>query len=129
MIVLDTDVVVDVLRGRKDVITRLAEYRPIDVAVSAMTLAELLYGAQASAHEAKNRGEVIRFIAQVHVLAFGRRTADVHARLRWQLRRQPIGPNDLVIAATALLMRATLVTGNAREFERVDGLRVETWRE
>jgi tRNA(fMet)-specific endonuclease VapC len=44
------------------------------------------------------------------------------------LRRQSIGPNDLVIAATALTTKATIVTANVREFSRVEGLTVENWR-
>jgi tRNA(fMet)-specific endonuclease VapC len=44
------------------------------------------------------------------------------------LRQQNIGPNDLVIAATALTARATVVTANVREFARVEGLAVENWR-
>ena len=126
--VLDTDAVVDVLRKKRGVAERLARVSPDDVAVASMAVAELLYGAAASADPARNRAEVERFLSQVHLLPFGRRAASAHAELRWQLRAQPIGPNDLVIAATALAAGATLVTSNTREFERVPGLRVESWR-
>ena len=126
--VLDTDAVVDILRGRYGVVDRAALVSPDDVGVTAMSVAELLYGAAASQDPLRNRREVMRFLAQVRVLPFGRRAASVHAVLRWELGQQPIGPNDLVIAATVLAARATLVTANTREFVRVPGLATESWR-
>ena len=91
-------------------------------------MAELLYGAVASADVGRNRAEVFRFLDQVHVLPFGQRAAQLHAELRWRLRQQPIGPHDLVIAATTLASGATLVTSNAREFRRIEELRLDDWR-
>src|SRR5207244_1998129 len=100
--VLDTDTVVDVLRGRYGVASRLAEQSPDDCGVASMTVAELFFGSLVSIDADRNRAEVERFIAQVRVFAFGRRAASVHADLRWKLRPRPIGPHDLLIAATAL---------------------------
>ena len=59
---------------------------------------------------------------------FGARAAAEHARIRHALRAAPIGSNDLVIAATAAAIGATLVTANTREFGRGPGLAVESWR-
>lgn len=126
--VLDTDVVVDVLRGRQEVIARLAAVSPDDVAVTTMTLAELLYGAAVSSNSERNAQEVERFVSRVRVLSFSREAAVRHAIVRRALRGQPIGPNDLVVAATALLAGATLVTSNTGEFSRVPGLAIENWR-
>lgn len=125
--VLDTDTVVDLLRGGQAVAEKLAALSPDDVAVASMTVAELHYGATASANPVRNRTEVERFLREVRVLTFGNRAATVHAELRWALRARPIGPNDLVIAATAVSVGATLVTRNTREFGRVPGLSVESW--
>lgn len=127
-VVLDTDVIVDVLRGRREVIARLADYSSADVGVASMTVAELLNGAVASSDPAHNEREVTRFLGEVRVLPFSARSAALHAELRWAMRGQPFGPNDLVIAATALMGGATLITGNTREFGRVPGLLVESWR-
>jgi len=126
--VLDTGTVVDVLRGRSDVAARLAAFSPDDVAVTAMTVAELHYGARRSAEPTRNLAEVERLLAAVRILPFGRRAATTHAAVREATRRQPIGPNDLVVAAIAITVGATLVTSNVREFARVPGLRVESWR-
>jgi len=125
---LDTDAVVDILRGRHRVAERAAEVSPEDVGVSAMTVAELLYGSLCSQNPAKSEREVRRFIEVVRIIPFGRAAAAVHSRVRYALRRQTIGPNDLVIAATALVSKATIVTANVGEFARVEGLAVENWR-
>lgn len=125
---LDTDAVVDVLRGRHRVADRLAEESPEDVAVTAMTLAELLYGAHCASDPAKSELAVRRFVEVVRVLPFAQAAAAAHARLRYALRHKQIGPDDLVIASTTLAAGATVVTGNEREFSRVPGLSVVNWR-
>lgn len=126
--VLDTDAVVDVLRGRQEVIARLAAVSPDDVAVTTMTLAELLYGVAVSSNSERNAQEVERFVSRVRVLPFSREAAMRHAIVRHAVRAQPIGPNDLIVAATALAAGATLVTSNSGEFSRVPGLAIENWR-
>lgn len=127
-IVLDTDAVVDVLRGRAAVVSRLSALSPADVGVTSMTVAELLYGAFASTKPDANRAEVTRFLSEVHVLPFGRRAAAIHAELRWRLRKSPIGPADLIVASTVLAAEAALVTANTREFARIEELQLENWR-
>ncbi len=125
---LDTDAVIDAIRRRNPVVRRMREMSPDDLAVSAMTVAELHYGALRSAYSEQRLRDTAQMLRQVAVLPFARRTALVHARLRVALRHQPIGPSDLVIAATALAVSATLVTSNTGEFSRVPGLQIENWR-
>jgi tRNA(fMet)-specific endonuclease VapC len=125
---LDTDTVVDILRGRHGVARRLGQMSPDDVGVSSMTVAELLYGCLCSANPERSEREVRRFLDIVRILPFGRAAAAAHSRIRHSLRKQNIGPNDLVIAATAVSSKATIVTANVREFSRVEGLAVESWR-
>lgn len=126
--VLDTDAVVDVLRKRGGVQERLRLVSPDDVAVIAMSLAELEYGALRSNDQTANRAAYTALLSPLRVLAFGRRAALIHADLRLRLSSAPIGPADLVMAATALASSATIVTANVREFGRVPGLLVESWR-
>ena len=70
------------------------------------------------------------FISQFLSLPFDDAAAEEYGRLRAFLAKQglPIGPNDLLIAATALANNVTLVTHNISEFERVPGLQIEDWQ-
>lgn len=65
----------------------------------------------------------------VEVLPIDEAVTPHYARIRDHLERQgtPIGPNDLLIAAHAAALDATLVTDNEREFLRVPGLQIENW--
>lgn len=119
---------VDILRRRGGAEARLQLTAPDDVGVTAMSLAELEYGTLGSIDPIANRAAYMMLISPLRVLAFGRRAALIHADLRLKLRSVPIGPSDLVIAATTLAVRATLVTANIRHFERVPGLAIENWR-
>lgn len=94
-----------------------------------MVRAELAYGAKKSAHVADNLRLVDAFFEPFVCLPFGNREADAYGSLRADLEREgrPIGPNDLLIAATALTHSLTLVTHNTSEFGRVPGLKVEDW--
>ena len=66
-------------------------------------------------------------LATFQVVAFDRGAAEHHARLRYPLRRRPIGERDLLIASIALAYDLTLVTHDAAEFSRVPRLRVDDW--
>lgn len=126
--VLDTDAVVDVLRGRRGVAGRLAQESPEDIAIASMTFAELLYGAQCAQDPAKSELAVRRFVEVVRVIPFSRSASEIHARLRFATRKNTVGPNDLVIAATAIAAQATIITGNMKEFSRLPDVKVENWR-
>lgn len=125
---LDTDTVVDAIRQRHSVAQRLRGVSPDDVAVSAMTVSELHYGSLLSAHSERRLQQTATMLSQIEVLPFNEQTARVHAELRMALRKNAIGPSDLVIAATAVAAARILVTSNIREFSRVPGLEVESWR-
>ena len=125
---LDTDTVVDLLRGRADVGARLRALSSDQVRISAMTAAELAYGARRSRDPVARHAEIERFCSVVRVVTFGRRAALAHARLREDLGSAPAGPADLVIAATALAQGAMVITSNLREFARMPGVRAESWR-
>lgn len=100
-----------------------------EVAISAITEAELLYGAHKSQRREHNLAAIVDFSAQMDVLAFDSEVTDAYAQLRALLERQgtPIGPLDLMIAATALAYAVPLVTNNTREFQRVPRLQLEDW--
>jgi tRNA(fMet)-specific endonuclease VapC len=93
-------------------------------------VAELLYGAHRSAHQAQTLIQVQAFCRPFQSLAFDDRAAEEYGRIRAHLDGlgTPIGPNDLMIASIALAHGLTLVTHNTSEFSRVPGLKLEDWQ-
>jgi len=125
---LDTDTVIDLLHYSGNVGQRLSQIAPREVAIAAMTLAELRFGALNSTDVRRNLNELDRFLVRIETLPFDAQCAGIHAELRFAMRSQAIGQHDLIIAACALASERTLVSSNLREFGRVPGLQVESWR-
>jgi tRNA(fMet)-specific endonuclease VapC len=126
---LDTNTCVYALKRRGNVVGRLGEHYPADIAVSVVTLAELWFGAVKSQKPDLNRRHAEAFCAPYEVLSFDREAADAYARIRFALDCQgrPIGERDLMIASIAVSRGLVVVTHNATEFGRVPGLRTEDW--
>lgn len=129
MFLLDTDFCIDWLRRKEYARTALAAVSPADVAVSAVTLAELLMEVFCSTVAGKESDKVQAFIAPIRVLPFGEDEAHHFAAIAGLLRKtgQGIGAQDAMIAATAAAHRMTIITNNVRHFERVKGLKVKSW--
>ena len=127
---LDTNACIRVLNGSSaPLVARLRRQAPSEIGISSVTRAELLYGARRSARVAENLRLLAAFFAPLVSLPFEDACAEQYGALRASLSAagKPIGPNDLLIAATALAHNLTLVTHNLREFSRVTGLKVEDW--
>ena len=99
--------------------------------LSSIVKAELLFGARKSQRVDHNLALLAEFFAPFAVAPFDDACAGQYGLLRADLERagQPIGPNDMLIAATARAYDAVLVTSNGREFSRVVGLRVQDWEQ
>ena len=125
---LDTDSVSYALRGQGDVGERIRECKPSDLSISAITLAELRYGADRKGSR-KLHALIDTFAAAVEVMPFDEVAAAEFGRIGSMLaeRGTPIGEFDVLIAAHAVSLRCTLVTNNVRHFSRVPGLSVENW--
>jgi tRNA(fMet)-specific endonuclease VapC len=97
--------------------------------ISAVTLMELIYGAEKSAAPEKNLSVVEGFAARLDILDYCQAAAAHSGQLRAELARtgKPIGAYDMMIAGHARSQGLVLVTNNSREFARVPGLRVEDW--
>jgi tRNA(fMet)-specific endonuclease VapC len=127
---LDTDVCIDVMRGRSAaILSRLERVGRDEVAVSAVVAAELWTGVSKSADEERSRNAVKAFLAYVIVLDWPAEAATLYGEIRARLETagRSIGAMDLLIAAHALHQQAALVTRNQTEFRRVSGLRVLSW--
>ena len=126
---LDTNVVIGLSKGHAEVRTRLATVPAQALMLSPVVLCELEFGIAKSQRPEANRAALALLLANLPVVDF---TADVaihYGRIRALLEAAgpPIGPNDLLIAAQAVSLGATMVTDNVREFSRVPGLVVENW--
>ena len=127
---LDTDICIEAIRRRSETLRRhLHEHSPQELTISAITEAELRFGALKSASPERNGLAAEAFLQPFTILPFGRECVPTYASLRLQLdgAGTRIGALDQLIAAQAVTFRLVVVTNNVREFRRVPGLRVENW--
>ncbi|MDX2081844.1 MAG: type II toxin-antitoxin system VapC family toxin [Terrimicrobiaceae bacterium] len=128
---LDTDTCIHLLRGTPSVVVGAERHSPADLAVSAITQFELLYGVERCPPTWRKReGAKVRLLLEnLSVLPFTSEMAACAAKVRMALESagRGIGPMDLLIAATAMEAGLLLVTNNLREFERVPGLKCLAW--
>jgi tRNA(fMet)-specific endonuclease VapC len=126
---LDTNLCIRVLRDRPAGLRARLNAESEALCISTITLAELLHGAEKSAKPIENRHEVERFAARLDVLSFDDAAAAHSAEIRASVERRglPIGGYDLLIAGHARSRGLVIVTGNLKEFTRVEGLRAEDW--
>ncbi len=127
---LDTDTCVALLRRNSpSLLKRLQSINPIHLAMSMVTWAELQYGVQASNRVEENRAAVGLLGQHIKSLDWNHEAAMHYAHVRHALKTKSklIGSNDLMIAAHALCLGATVVTNNTRDFKRVPQLSLENW--
>jgi tRNA(fMet)-specific endonuclease VapC len=130
MYLIDTNACIRILNNSSaPLVARLRAENPSEIRISSVTKAELLYGARHSSRIAANLRLLERFFTPLISLPFDDHCAEHYAAIRVELvvRGQLIGPNDLLIAATARAHDLILITHNTREFLRVAGLRIEDW--
>lgn len=130
MYLLDTNACIAILNHSSPrLVARLQQHNPADIFLCAIVKAELLYGAHHSSRTADNLRLLNRFFEPFISLPFDDTCSDTYGRIRSDLARSgtPIGPNDLLIAATAVANDVILVTANDKEFGRVAGLSIENW--
>ncbi|PJG47186.1 VapC toxin family PIN domain ribonuclease [Sphingobium sp. LB126] len=129
MFLLDTNILSDLVRHPQGVIAaQIAQVGESEIATSIIVAGELRYGAEKRG-SSRLTAQLETILGLLPVLPLDG-DADVHyGRLRADLERRgtPIGANDMLIAAHALSLGATLVTDNVGEFERVDGLAFTNW--
>lgn len=126
---LDTNIVIYVLKRRPIEVLSVFNANASRMAISSITLAELMHGAEKSSRVTENLMAIEDFSSRLDVLPYGSKAAQHYGAIRAQLEKlgRPIGVNDLHIAAHARSEGLVLVTNNASEFERVPALEVENW--
>ncbi len=126
---LDTNIVIYVIKKRPICALETFNKHQGRLAISSVTLAELIHGAEKSAFPEKNLAVVEDFCSRLDVLSYDEKAAYHYGNIRATLEKsgQTIGVNDLHIAAHARSAGLVLVSNNLREFERVAGLLFENW--
>jgi tRNA(fMet)-specific endonuclease VapC len=128
VILMDTDICIEILRGNKRVMERRKEYGG-DVAVSFMSVGELFYGAGKSGHNAVNTHLILEFLMTTETIPSDveimKRFGAIKAGLKE--RNQMLPDADIIISATALEKCEKLITGNSAHFTRISGLKTENW--
>ena len=126
---LDTNMCIYAQKNISQVIEKIKNNFQYGVAISSITLAELEFGVQASANVEKNTIALYKFLSIVEILDFDSSAAIEYGKIRADLKRKgtPIGNMDMLIAAHAKSENLIVVTHNTREFECVEGLKLEDW--
>jgi len=126
---LDTNIVIYVIKKRPVSALEVFNLHSGLLCVSSITYAELLHGVEKSAKPEHNLRQVEDFFSRLEVLEYNRKAAAHYGEIRADLERKGtiIGINDLHIAGHARSEGMVLVTNNLREFERVEGLRLDNW--
>ena len=126
---LDTNIAIYVIKRRPIEVMGTFNENAGRMAISAVTLSELFHGAEKSAKVAQNLAVVEEFASLLEVLPYSAKASQHYGLIRAALEKvgQPIGVNDLHIAAHARSEGLTLVTNNLAEFDRVPGLLTENW--
>ena len=126
---LDTNIAIYVIKRRPVEALETFNLHAGQLCISAITVAELMHGVEKSAMPESNLHHVEDFVSRLLVLEYGNKSAAHYGDIRADLERKgtTIGVNDLHIAGHARSEGLTLVTNNLKEFERVDGLRLENW--
>ncbi|MEM9504362.1 MAG: type II toxin-antitoxin system VapC family toxin [Cyanobacteria bacterium P01_E01_bin.43] len=127
---LDTNICIYIIKRKPpEVIDRFKSLPPNDVAISAITVAELEYGAYKSQQVAKNRAALQKFLLPLEIADFTAKATAVYGQLRADLAQRGciIGAMDMLIAAQAIAQDLMLVTNNTDEFCRIAELKLENW--
>ena len=127
---LDTNICIYLIKKRPpEVFQRFQQLQLKQLHISTITVFELYYGIEKNNSQKRNLLALENFIAPLTVVDFNLDAAKKAAQIRSTLQNKgmPIGPYDTQIAAIALSLNMVLLTNNTREFERVDGLKLENW--
>jgi tRNA(fMet)-specific endonuclease VapC len=129
-VLLDTNICIYMIKNKPpEVRKHFEQFVPGDIAISSITVAELQYGVQKSMAKEKNALALESFLLPLEIVPFDTESALAYGKIRAELERwgKLIGSMDMLIAAQAIAQDFTLITHNLKEFDRIPGLRCETW--
>jgi tRNA(fMet)-specific endonuclease VapC len=128
VILLDTDVCIELLRGNAKVIDKRQGYEE-KVAISFMSVAELFYGAEKSDNSRENSRLIEEFFITIEIIHSDLEILRKFGELKAILGSAGniLADADIFIAATTLAKCNMLITGNVNHFKRIEELRIENW--
>ncbi len=128
MILIDTDICIEILNKNEHVIRARAKYDD-EVALCFMSIAELYYGSEMSTDPERNNALIEEFLLTVDIIQTDLPILKKFGELKSGLRKQGylLPDADILIAATTYKKANLLVTGNTRHFERFTNLNIENW--
>jgi len=129
MYILDTNTLIYFFKEMGNVSKRLIAIPPKEIGIPTIVLFELEVGIAKSTSPKKRQTQLKNFTTIVNILSFGYEEAKCAMSIRIDLEEKgiPIGPYDILIAGIALSNKGILVTHNTKEFERIEGLKIEDW--
>lgn len=127
--ILDTNICIYVIKNYPPELLERFNALAEQLCISAITYGELHYGAEKSGRRLQNLQAIEHFSARLDILPFSAKAAAHYGQVRAELERAgtPVGPHDMLIGAHARSEGLITVTNNRREFDRIQGLRVENW--
>ena len=127
---LDTNICIYILNNKyRRVMERIENAGIEEIALSTMTIAEFALGVEKSKKQDENRIAMMEFLLPFRILDYNQNDAYTYAKIRADLEKKGniIGNMDLLIGSQALSRDLCLVTNNTKEFERIEGLKLENW--
>jgi tRNA(fMet)-specific endonuclease VapC len=126
---LDTNIVIYVLKRRPTEVLEIFNKNANRMAISSITLSELIYGAEKSQNVDKNLEAIEEFISHLDVLSYDAKASQHYGQIKAALEKKGeiIGENDIHIAAHSISQGLILVSNNLKEFRRVPNLALENW--
>jgi tRNA(fMet)-specific endonuclease VapC len=137
MLLLDTNILTAMYSGNAKVLTALDRSEDPDVATTIVNKVELLKGRMDFLLKAESGVEILRaqawfqeterLLQEIPVVTFDSRAAELFDQLSQRSALRKIGRADLLIGTIALVNRATIVTRNLKDFQRIPGLKLVNW--
>jgi tRNA(fMet)-specific endonuclease VapC len=126
---IDTNILIAMSKNRPGLLARLEKYPASDILLSSVVVAEIEYSIAKSTRQEHNQRVFDTLLKGFQIIPFDAAAAQRYGPIRADLERggKLIGPYDLMIAAHAQALNATLVTDNIGEFKRINDLTIENW--
>lgn len=129
-LMLDTNILIYIIKNKPEsVIKHFMKYKPQQIGISSIVLAEMMYGVYNSQQIERNLAAFRVLVDNLIVVDFDSKAASLYGQHKARLKKigQLISDNDLLIGCHALALGVPLISNNIREYQRIEGLKLENW--